>query len=123
MKKRINYMLMLIAASAILLTTVLLTLIYYNLFREQVMKDLRTNALLLAQEFSLDNTEEMIADGLTEELRVTCIDSNGTVLYDSVQSPKDMDNHGGRPEVSEALAAGEGRDARISSTFAENTFY
>lgn len=123
MKKRVNYMLMLIAASAILLTTVLLTLVYYNLFREQVMKDLRTNALLLAQEFSLDNTEEMIADGLTEELRVTCIDSDGTVLYDSVQSPQDMDNHGGRPEVSEALAAGEGRDARISSTFAENTFY
>ena len=39
------------------------------------------------------------------ELRVTVIDKNGNVVFDSVEDRNDMDNHGMRPEVKEAMKA------------------
>ena len=55
MRKRIKSMLMLIAASAILLTAVLLTIVYYNLLREQ---DIQVTCI--------DNEGKVIYDNLLE---------------------------------------------------------
>ncbi len=48
--------------------------------------------------------------------RVTVIAADGTVLADSQEDPRQMGNHAGRPEVQQALASGEGRAVRSSST-------
>ena len=41
MKKKINKMMILIATVTILLTMVLITVVYYDLFRRQVLEDLK----------------------------------------------------------------------------------
>jgi two-component system phosphate regulon sensor histidine kinase PhoR len=55
--------------------------------------------------------------------RVTVIASNGTVLSDSEGQPSEMENHLGRPEISAALAYGEGRAVRYSVTLGHDLVY
>ena len=47
MKKKINKMMILIATVTILLTMVLITVVYYDLFRRQVLEDLKSYGSLL----------------------------------------------------------------------------
>jgi two-component system phosphate regulon sensor histidine kinase PhoR len=55
--------------------------------------------------------------------RVTVIASKGTVLSDSEGEPSEMENHLGRPEISAALAYGEGRAVRYSVTLGHDLVY
>ena len=55
--------------------------------------------------------------------RLTWIDSDGTVLYDSQANEDAMENHLAREEVQEALATGHGRSSRLSATLATRTLY
>ena len=48
-------------------------------------------------------------DAVRENTRVTWIDGNGEVLYDSGQDDPELENHADRPEVKEAFKTGEGR--------------
>lgn len=60
---------------------------------------------------------------IDESSRVTWIASDGTVLFESDADPAEMDNHLGREEIREALAAGWGESSRWSSTLTEQTIY
>ena len=55
--------------------------------------------------------------------RITLIDSQGKVLYDSVADQSSMENHMEREEVKEALTEGIGKASRTSYTLAEDTRY
>jgi two-component system phosphate regulon sensor histidine kinase PhoR len=55
--------------------------------------------------------------------RVTVVASNGTVLADSEGDLSKMESHLGRPEISAALAYGEGRAVRYSDTLAHDLVY
>ena len=57
------------------------------------------------------------------ELRLTWIDSQGKVLYDSWEDAEKLDNHASREEVQEALATGSGSSVRYSDTRMEKTIY
>jgi len=61
--------------------------------------------------------------GKALNLRLTVMDSDGTVLADSEADPARMENHGSRPEVRGALANGLGRAERTSSTTGEPLRY
>ena len=56
-------------------------------------------------------------------LRITLIDTDGTVLYDNRTNASEMENHAVRPEIAAAEKKGTGEDNRLSETFAEQTFY
>ncbi len=49
-------------------------------------------------------------------LRVTIVDRQGVVLADSQHDPATMENHGGRPEIREAIAGRRGAAERRSAT-------
>lgn len=53
--------------------------------------------------------------------RITWIDTDGTVLFDSNVDVSQMENHGEREEVVEALKTGRGESTRYSTTLAEKT--
>lgn len=57
------------------------------------------------------------------DTRLTLVADDGTVLYDSDESPADMANHADRPEIAEALADGDGISERSSSTMGETMLY
>lgn len=123
MKKRINRMIVLISLLAIALTTILVTVIYYNLFRKQVTTDLKDYAVLLEEYIDEKSFRENDAGISEQKIRVTWIAEDGSVLYDSKADSAIMENHMNRPEVQCAFAEGEGQSLRKSQTFSDNTFY
>lgn len=123
MKKKINRMLVLIATLAIFSTVILTTVIYYDLFRHQVMDDLRAYTILSQDAFSLDKVNEMGAQMDAQGIRITLIDNDGQVVYDNEADKEMMSNHLERPEIAQALASGEGQSVRRSETLSRNTFY
>jgi len=69
---------------------------------------------------------ESDADGLTptrRERRVTLVAADGSVIADSHDDPRTMDNHRDRPEIATALAGGYGRSQRFSDTRGEDLTY
>ncbi|MGL5683230.1 MAG: sensor histidine kinase [Marinifilaceae bacterium] len=66
----------------------------------------------------------MFSTVLPQELRVTVMDKEGQVLFDSeVAAEEDMDNHISRPEVRQAFIHGDGYKVRYSKTKRIDYFY
>ena len=127
MKKRINIRLVGIAILAIIATVIGITIIYYNLFEGQVRSDLSVSAKLLKDtqyfESVYIDVDQIDLSTDLDELRVTWIDKDGTVLYDNDASAELLQNHFDRPEIQEAFEQGEGETVRRSDTMNEDTFY
>lgn len=123
MKRKINVQLLGIATVAILLTLLVVGGIFYELFQKQVMEDLKITAHLLENMDAVSLEEEDVNELNLENLRVTLINSDGKVKYDSNAQIGKMDNHSTRPEVQEAFETGEGHAIRRSDTLDKNAFY
>ena len=124
MKQKINLRLIVTAVVAVLATAVGITFIYYGLFKKQVQSGLRTNAEVLMDTDVFDTESGRIDVALSiQNLRVTWIDSDGTVLFDNDNDVADMPNHLDRPEVQAAIENGYGQCVRRSDTMNMNTFY
>ncbi|MCL1847413.1 MAG: ATP-binding protein [Coriobacteriia bacterium] len=101
----------------------------YDTIGVKEQRDLRNSLLLIEQGLpqgaSQDANRTAYLSSLgTEEIRVTWIAADGTVLYDSrSENAALMDSHADRPEVIEALAKGEGSSSRLSATYSEVTYY
>jgi len=123
MKKKINIRLIGIALIAILVTLIGVTSIYYYLFENQVKKDLHVLAETLVDSgvFKKENLGHFIFE--SQDVRVTWIDKDGTVLYDNWNDVEDMENHIERPEIRDAFKDGLGDSVRTSDTMQMNTHY
>ena len=135
MKQKINIRLAIIAVLAVVATTVgtqpFIT-IYLSVRYES---DLRIEAELirsmgLLQQIyeSLDpedlNGELQSLNDLTEEnLRITWVDADGTVLYDNDKDATLLENHKDRTEIQEAFKTGVGEEVRRSDTLDMDTYY
>ena len=58
-----------------------------------------------------------------DRFRVTWIDTDGTVLFDTQVDQTTMENHADREEIREAFETGRGSAVRNSSTLTEQTYY
>lgn len=127
MKSKINKRLVGIAVLAVIATVVGITIIYYGLFQRQVRADLAVSAKLLRDThyFESANVDKDEIDLSTdiEELRVTWVAEDGTVLYDNDASAELLTNHYDRPEIQDAFTDGVGEAVRKSDTMNQNTFY
>lgn len=127
MKSKINIRLVGIAILAIIATVIGITIIYYSLFQNQVRAELSVSAKLLKDTHYFESvnvdTDKIDLSTDIEELRVTWIDEDGTVLYDNDASAELLTNHNDRPEIKEAFEQGVGEAVRKSDTMNKNTFY
>jgi hypothetical protein len=60
---------------------------------------------------------------MSEEMRITIIAPDGSVLGDSRASPSEMANHANRPEIRDALQLGHGLAVRPSPTLGNRMVY
>ncbi|MCI8327399.1 MAG: two-component sensor histidine kinase [Lachnospiraceae bacterium] len=123
MKKKINLQFMIISAVGILLTFCLSTVIFYELFKREIMDELETYAHVIKNTEGYQNISKGMYDPNMDYLRVTIIEKNGKVLYDSHANIKEMENHIDRQEIKQALKYGTGKIIRNSDTVEKNTFY
>jgi two-component system, OmpR family, phosphate regulon sensor histidine kinase PhoR len=63
------------------------------------------------------------ADSAADRVRISVIRADGQVLADTASDPASMENHANRPEIQEALQAGEGRSVRHSVTMQSDMVY
>lgn len=124
MKRKINVQFVAVSALAVVITAITSMLLFYNIFKNQVFDDIKAYAHViwpLNQELwdGKDNQQWLERDGL----RITLMEKDGKVIYDSVADENKMENHKNRPEVKEALEKGEGHAVRWSSTSSLHTLY
>jgi len=96
--------------------------VLYNHFtgvQVEQLKDELSLAVTGTEQFGNAFLENVEAD----RFRVTWIDTDGTVLFDSRVDESTMENHADREEIREAFAAGSGSAVRTSSTLTEQTYY
>lgn len=122
MKQKINNRLVLIAFIAVIVTTIGITFVYYNLFQDQVKKDLRTEAELLV-DTGIEGLIKNEAILNNKDIRITWIDADGVVLFDNDAVVTELANHMNRPEVVSAFQTGSGESVRESDTMNMRTFY
>lgn len=123
MKKKINIQLMAIATVAIFATMILVSVVFYQLYQNQIMEDLRVYSNLLVDNALVEQLPVNSYEMQKDYVRITLIGEGGIVLYDNEANNQSMDNHGSRPEVIEALACGEGTIVRRSETMQKSTYY
>ncbi len=118
-------MVFLVALAVVLICAAFMAWVLYDSIGIKEQRDLRNEVLLIEQSLSsVDNRASYISSLGNENLRVTWIEAEGTVLFDSrVANPTTMENHLDRPEVAAALADGSGQSSRYSNTLGEVTYY
>ena len=111
-----------VAALVLLCSLVTVMGVLYSHFTQvQVaqLKDELSLAVTGTEQYGNAFLENVEAD----RFRVTWIDTDGTVLFDTWVDQTAMENHADREEIREALQTGAGSAVRTSSTLTEQTFY
>ncbi len=96
--------------------------VLYNHFtgvQVEQLKDELSLAVTGTEQYGNTFLENVEAD----RFRVTWIDVDGTVLFDTQVDQTAMENHADREEIREAQETGTGSAVRTSSTLTEQTFY
>ena len=126
MKNKIIQNNLISCAVAVILTAVV-CLVTYSSFMEAAMSVQAENQAYVIREICEDNIENPSA-ALTEiqdsfKSRVTLIDFDGDVLFDSIHDELTLANHLERQEVAQALESGSGSGKRYSDTDRTNNYY
>ena len=115
--------------AGIVVFSLALAAIFYLSFEHKAASDLMAQTHRAAQYLDSESPEQRLAvleEQFDGNVRYTLINANGTVVYDSAAPGADLsqlENHGDRPEVQEALAGGEGATSRHSATLGTDTLY
>lgn len=125
MKNKIFRALVALAAMAVLLASLLITFVVSQDFFNETKKELSQEARYISMGLASggDDYLNKIAAENTGDVRVTLIDSDGTVLFDNQAEAKTLENHAMRQEVMEAIANGSGEEERFSDTLDQTTYY
>lgn len=122
MKKKIFGSMVLIAAAALIASFAIITGFLYTYF-SGVQKQHIKDELNLASGAVELNGIDYLQKVESHRYRLTWIDADGRVLYDSVADVNDLDNHADREEFKEAMDYGTGESSRRSSTLLEMQTY
>ena len=122
MTKRIFRSICFVAIAVFLASAALIMGMLYRYFSNVQQGQLRMQLELAAQ--GVTNEQAAYFDDLkVQDYRITWIDADGTVLYDSDAQSAEMENHLEREEIREALAAGYGESRRYSATLMNRSLY
>ena len=117
MKSILSVAIAVLMASLTIITGILYP--YFGSVQESQLKDELSLAASATQQLGKGYLEKLNAD----RYRLTWVNADGTVIYDSHVDAATMENHADREEIREALASGTGSSTRQSSTFTEQTIY
>ena len=112
----------LVAVSVLFFSLSIVVGVLYNHFTQvqvEQLKDELSLAVTGTEQYGNAFLENVEAD----RFRVTWIDSEGKVLFDTQVDQLTMENHADREEIREAIEEGRGSAIRISTTLTERTFY
>lgn len=122
MTTRIFQSIVAVAVVVLLLSLSVVLAVLYNHYSEVQWQRLESELSLT--QVGLESAGQTYLDSLSyDDFRITWVDSNGTVIYDTEANSETMDNHAQREEVIEALAYGTGKSQRYSNTLTTKMLY
>ena len=107
MRKKIFKNMCLLALVTILLSSLLVTIVYYANSDARMKSEVREETRFVRGAVELSG-QDYLATVENTANRITLIDTDGTVLYDNQADPATMENHSDREEFQEASTAGAG---------------
>lgn len=122
MTKKIFHSILLVAGAVLLASLFVITGALYEYFGIIQKKQLKDELGLAAV------SVEQQGDGFLKRLspdhyRITWINTQGNVIYDTRTDAESLENHADRTEIKQALKDGYGESIRYSSTLLEKTIY
>lgn len=122
MTKKIFKSILIVAGTVLLASIVIIMGCLYEYF-SNIQKDKLADELdIAASAVELYGTDYLKSID-SDRYRITWIQADGKVIYDTKTGAEDMENHADRQEVKQALAEGEGSSSRYSDTLMEKTSY
>ena len=122
MKKRIFSSIVIVAITLMLAITTIIGFRFYDSYKSSQINMLKNEASLVIRGVENDGIS-FFDDMEFNDHRITLIDSDGSVLFDSSSNASSMENHLEREEIKEALATGYGESQRYSDTVFKTSFY
>ncbi len=122
MTKKIFRSICVVTIVVLLSSLILFFGVLYNYFTDEQMDQLKSQTQLAAKGVT-DEGKKYLKGLDTEEYRITWIDSDGTVLFDSKANTDEMENHLKREEIKSAIENGTGESSRYSTTLMEKQLY
>ena len=122
MTKKIFRSILIVAVAVLFASIVIIMGFLYDYFGNLQEKQLRDELTLVSsavEQSGLDYLEKLDL----KDYRITWVDTDGKVLFDTQTPVADMENHGEREEIKEAFEDGRGESVRYSATLTERTRY
>ena len=122
MTKKIFRSILVVATAVLLISLSVVTLVLYDHFENFTTAQLKSELSLAVKGVELSGKDylENLSD---DNFRITWVDKNGEVLFDSKADAISMYNHIDREEISEAIDSGYGESARYSETLTQKMLY
>lgn len=124
MRRRIQKSMVLVIFLTLLTSYLLLTVVVYRQNLDVLESEVRQEARYIQTAIDISGPTYLEKlDGVDVRTRVTHINKDGSVLYDSGKDGAELENHKSRKEVKDALNDGEGEDVRLSGTVGTQMYY
>ncbi len=122
MNKKIFFSSCLVAFTVLIVSLAMSTGVLFSHFEKQVESEFKEETELMAG--VIENSElKNLGDYDFGSRRVTVIENDGSVLFDSKADASEMENHADREEFKEAVLYGSGMSSRYSDTLTEKNIY
>ena len=122
MTKKIFQSIIIVAATVLLASLTIILGVFYEYFGN-IQKGQLTDELNLASVSVIKDGVDYLEQLHSDHYRLTWIDTDGTVLYDTETGNEELENHKDRAEVKTAFEKGIGESTRYSATLMEKTRY
>ena len=122
MTKKIFHSILLVAGAVLLASLFVITgalYEYFGIIQKKQLKDELGLAAVSVEQQGDDFLKRLSPD----RYRITWINTQGNVIYDTRTDAESLENHADRTEIKQALKNGYGESIRYSSTLLEKTIY
>lgn len=128
MKKRLSLSLTIIIVVSIAICGLFTTISYRQSYYADTENNIKKSSnyimnYLLPDFLENGNKEHLDNFSQSTNLRMTIINPQGDVTYESLQGLGDLENHGKRPEIVGALEGNQTTEVRFSKTFKDEMIY
>ncbi|MCI6653489.1 MAG: ATP-binding protein [Ruminococcus sp.] len=109
---------------AVLVSTIVIIVgVMYDFYGDELMKQLHHQLSTISAGVEKNGVSYLESIDIADDERITWIDSDGSVKFDTDATADTMENHLNREEIKDAMNNGEGETVRYSSTLSERTMY
>lgn len=123
MRKKIQRSMILCIAVALAVSYLVSVVLVYQRTLRIVRGEIRQEAGYISAALDISGEDYLNELDIDDGTRITLIDANGDVEYDSMGGDYNFENHSSRPEFQEALRTGSGEATRRSDSIGQDMFY